>query len=128
MLVFHCQPLLLAASYSKNVPSTKRMVTDLCKLLKLKIKDISIREKIEIFIGTIHLQQEPLLTLMYELIAGIPIPEFALATMDFMRNYDIMLQNEPRTIIINDTGWLSFYFYPFILTVSASTKVPLSNE
>ena len=98
------------------------MVTDLCKLLKLKIKDISIREKIEIFIGTIHLQQEPLLTLMYELIAGIPIPEFALATMNFMRNYDIMLQNEPRTIIINHTGWLSFYIHPLFLTVSASPK------
>ena len=95
------------------------MVTDLCKFLKLKIKDISIGEKIEIFIGTIHLQQEPIVTLMYELIAGIPISEFSHATMNFMRNYDIMLQNEPRTIIINDTGWLSFYFYPFILTVSA---------
>jgi hypothetical protein len=121
-------PFFLLQVIAKNVASTKRMVTDLCNLLKLKIKDISIGEKIEIFIGTIHMQQEPLLSFMYELIAGIPISEFALATMNFMRNYDSLLQNEPRTIIINDTGSLSFYFLPFILTVSASNKVPLISE
>jgi hypothetical protein len=87
-----------------SAASLKKMITSLCDLLEETNKDISIREKTEMCTGTIHLQKEPLSSLMDELIAGIPISEFSLTTMNFMRNYDLMLENEPRSITIKNTG------------------------
>ena len=95
-----------------SVASFKRMITSLCDLLKDNIKDMSICEKTEMFIGTIHLQQEPLSSLMDELIAGIPISEFSLAIINFIRNYDMMLENEPSSITIKDTGWFAVSDHP----------------
>ena len=84
------------------------MITDLCDLLKKKVENISVREKTEIFIGTVHLQQEPVMTIMYELISGISYDDFVLTTMNFMKNYDDMLFDEPKSININETGKLPF--------------------
>ena len=65
------------------------MITDLCDLLQKKVENISVREKTEIFIGTVHLQQEPLVTIMYELISGISYDDFAVTTINFMKNYEL---------------------------------------
>jgi hypothetical protein len=84
------------------------MITDLSDSLSAKIKTASAREKIEIFIGTHHLQKEPFLSLMYGLISGIPYLDFVSATMAFMKNNDAMLAQEPKSITINETGKLFF--------------------
>jgi hypothetical protein len=84
------------------------MISDLSNSLSPKMQTSSVREKIEIFIGTHHLQKEPFLSLMYGLISGIPYLEFVSATMAFMKNKDTMLALEPKSIIINETGKLFF--------------------
>jgi hypothetical protein len=82
------------------------MATNLCDLLEHKLENVSVREKTKIFIATIHLQQDPILNLMYKIITNIPYDEFALSAMSFFKNKDSFLQNEQNLIIMTRTGGL----------------------
>ena len=85
-------------------------MTNLCNLLESKMEKMSSRQKAEIFIGTIHIQQDPVFSMMYKIIDKIPDTEFALAVINFLRNYDAMLVKAPKAIEITEEGLLTLYF------------------
>ena len=85
------------------------MLTDLCTLLESKLKNVSLRKKTEIFIGTIHIQKEPVFSSMHKIIENIPYTEFTNAILNFLKNYDATLENESTVISMTDKGWLSFH-------------------
>ena len=82
------------------------MITDLCELMERKMGNLSVREKTEIFIGSIHLQKEPIIGMMFKMIDKIPYSEFASSAMSFFKNKDHFLQKEQNVIKMTDTGRL----------------------
>ena len=83
------------------------MLTNLCNLLESKMEKMSSGQKAEIFIGTIHIQQDPVFSMMYKIIDKIPYAEFGSAIINFLKNYDAMLVEEQNSIEINDEGLLT---------------------
>ena len=80
------------------------MLSALCELLEAKIERLSNSEKAQAFIGSIHLQKPPFISLMYENMKDISYDEFASSAMTFLKNYDEMLQNETKYIEIREEG------------------------
>ena len=82
----------------------------MCTLLESKMEDLSLRKKTEVFIGTIHIQKEPVFSSMHKIVENIPYTEFATATMNFLKNYDKILEKDSTMISITNKGWLTFNY------------------
>ena len=87
------------------------MLTDLCDLLSSKMQNMSNRKKAAIFIGTIHIQTNPVFSLMHTMAENIPYTDFALTAMDFLKNNDKILKNETTFISITEKGWLKLSIF-----------------
>jgi hypothetical protein len=85
------------------------MLTDLCDLLESRMESLSLRQKAEIFIGTIHIQKDPVFSLMHKLVKDIEYKEFGYIILDFLKHSDATLEKELTLISMTDKGWLTFY-------------------